>query len=222
MSAPPAQRAGRPGSRTRSPARAFPGAAVGHAHDRGHGVSGGVQAGNRPVDRRQAPARCRRCAGRPWCPARPSRPAPRRRAACPAGPGWPRTWALRRITPPAVVDALRRAKSVSSPRAACSFHRAHRLLEGLGRDIDGLGQRGQGRRLGHPVRRCRSALEAREAVAGQVVPIEIIHAGWVDVLEAAHVDDVEGGPQGVVVRRLVGEPAARRFTMMQCGTVCCC
>ena len=54
----------------------------------------------------------------------------------------------------------------------------------------------------------RSALEARQAVAGQVVPIEDHPRGMVDVLEAAHVDDVEGGAQGVVVRRLVGEPAA--------------
>ena len=119
-----------------------------------------------------------------------------------------RTRALRRITPPAVVDALAAVEVGILAPGGLLVPPRHRLLEGLGRDIDGLGQRGQVGRLRHPVRRCRFALEAREAVAGQVVPIEDHPRGVVDVLEAAHVDDVEGGPQGVVVRRLVGEPAA--------------
>ena len=124
------------------------------------------------------------------------------RVAC-----WSRS--LRRVTPPAIVDALAAVEVGVLALGGLLVPPRHRLLQ----------ERRPGHRWPWPARARsgasviqsgagRSALEARQAVASQVVPIEDHPRGMVDVLEAAHVDDVEGGAEGVVVRRLVGEPAA--------------
>ncbi len=113
-----------------------------------------------------------------------------------------------RITPPPVEDAVAPAEVGVGAVAGVLVPAGDGRRQRLGGNANGVGEPGDGRRLGDPGGRGRGRAVPGETVTGEVVVVENHPGGVVDVLEGGDVEYVEGRSERVVVRGLVGEASS--------------